>query len=239
MEEILLKSIQVREKNVFEIEEEKRNDTSVREVRFQTMAKTRLYGKYNCEWSKEFVKDILKEKIEDTSQYEIENDLKPIYPITLLTGEVVNDKREYQNSIYWEILKTMYSEKLDKKDGIKRVYYVCEQCGELSMDKTHLHHRTYKNFGKEKATDMIRVCYKCHSEIHKRKVLDRKDYDKEKRENLKVAKEGLGLDCELKFGKYKGLKVEEILKKDKSYLKWLVENANTRFNEEVFSLLIE
>lgn len=218
-------------------EESKRNDMEIRECTSQIIFKKRLYN--GQEWIKTFIKDITKEKVEDTSQYEIENNLQPKYPITLLTGEIVNDKREYQNSEYWNILKTMYSEKLAKKEGIKRVYYVCEECGELSMDKTHLHHRTYKNFGKEKSTDMIRVCYKCHCKIHNRKILDRKEYDKNKRENLKIAKEGLGLDCELKFGKYKGLKVDEVLKIDKSYLKWLFENADTRFSEEVLSLLIE
>lgn len=218
-------------------EESKRNDMEIRESTSQIIFKKRLYN--GQEWIKTFIKDITKEKVEDTSQYEIENGLQPQYPITLLTGEIVNDKREYQNSEYWNILKTMYSEKLAKKEGIKRVYYICEQCGELSMDKTHLHHRTYENFGKEKATDMIRVCYKCHCKIHNRKILDRKEYDKNKRENLKIAKEGLGIDCELKFGKYKGLKVEEVLKIDKSYLKWLFENADTRFSEEVLSLLIE
>ena len=43
----------------------------------------------------------------------------------------------------------------------------------------------------------------------------------------------------LRFGKYKGLKVEEILKIDKGYLKWLFEKAYIRFSEEVLSLLIE
>ena len=240
MEEIkILKSIEVREKDFFEIEEEKRNDLKIQEVRFRVLSIRKLYKLNESEWIKSFIKDLTKEKIEDTSQYEIENNLKPSFPITLLTGETVNDKREYQTSEYWSILKTIYSEKIRKKENIKRNYYLCEQCGELSMDKTHLHHRTYKNFGKEKATDMIRVCYKCHSEIHKRKVLDRKEYDKDKRENLNILENGLGLDCTIKFGKYKGLKIDEILEKDKSYLKWLFENANTRFSEEVLSLLIE
>ena len=240
MEEIkILKRIEVKEKDFFEIEEEKRNDLSIKEVRFRVFTIRKLYKENKMEWIKDFILDLTKEKTKDTSQYEIENNLKPVFPIKLLTGEIVNDKREYQKSEYWDILKTIYSEKLAKKEGIKRVYYVCEQCGELSMDKTHLHHRTYKNFGKEKATDMIRICYKCHSEIHKQKVLDRKEYDKNKRENLNILENGLGLSCELKFGKYKGLKIEEVLKKDKGYLRWLLENANTRFSEEVLSLIIE
>ena len=178
-------------------------------------------------------------KVEDTSQYEIENNLKPIFPITLFSGEVVNNKEEYLKSDYWYYLKRFYKDPKGRKEGIQRSYFVCEQCGSYETTNLHLHHRTYKNYGNENKNELTKICYKCHSEIHKNEILSKKDYKEKRDKNLDLANNGLTLNCELKFGKYKGLKIEEVLKIDKGYLKWLFENAQTRFSEEVLSLLIE
>ncbi len=178
-------------------------------------------------------------KVEDTSQYEIENNLKPIFPITLFSGEVVNNKEEYLKSDYWYYLKRFYKDPKGRKEGIQRSYFVCEQCGSYETTNLHLHHRTYKNYGNENKNELTKICYKCHSEIHKNEILSKKDYKEKRDKNLDLANNGLTFNCELRFGKYKGLKVEEVLKIDKGYLKWLFEKADTRFSEEVLSLLIE
>lgn len=43
----------------------------------------------------------------------------------------------------------------------------------------------------------------------------------------------LGLKNAICFGKYNGQKIEDILNKDKGYIKWLIENTKTEFRKEV------
>lgn len=43
----------------------------------------------------------------------------------------------------------------------------------------------------------------------------------------------LSLDSFLPFGKYKGLQVEGMIRLDPQYMKWLVENTDLTFDEEV------
>lgn len=40
----------------------------------------------------------------------------------------------------------------------------------------------------------------------------------------------LNLDSELPFGKYKGIKVSDVLEKDEQYIEWLKKNTSVRFN---------
>ena len=51
--------------------------------------------------------------------------------------------------------------------------------------------------------------------------------------NKKLEMKKLGLESIIYFGKYNGQKIEEILKKDKSYIKWVIENTKTEFRKEV------
>ncbi len=48
----------------------------------------------------------------------------------------------------------------------KRYKTSCFVCG---SKRTHLHHRTYKNFGKERRKDLISLCKKHHWDAHKSK----------------------------------------------------------------------
>lgn len=42
----------------------------------------------------------------------------------------------------------------------------CYCCGAPRRVGFHLHHRTYKNLGKERLMDLVPVCPGCHKEIH-------------------------------------------------------------------------
>ena len=42
-----------------------------------------------------------------------------------------------------------------------------------------------------------------------------------------------GMDDTLPFGKYKGTEIEEVLEDDPKYLKWMHENTDIEFDEEV------
>jgi uncharacterized protein YbaR (Trm112 family) len=57
--------------------------------------------------------------------------------------------KNYLKSNHWKILKRKYLKK-------------CFVCGE----KAELHHRTYRNIGKEKARDLISLCRKHHYYTH-------------------------------------------------------------------------
>ena len=43
----------------------------------------------------------------------------------------------------------------------------------------------------------------------------------------------IGMDDKLPFGKYKGTEIEEVLSDDPSYLKWMAENTDIKFDDEV------
>ena len=47
----------------------------------------------------------------------------------------------------------------------------------------------------------------------------------------------LKLDDEMPFGKHKGKQVEDLVEDEPSYIRWLVENANTEFDNETLEAL--
>ena len=47
----------------------------------------------------------------------------------------------------------------------------------------------------------------------------------------------LKLDDEMTFGKHKGKQVEDLVEDDPSYIRWLVENAGTEFDNETLEAL--
>lgn len=47
----------------------------------------------------------------------------------------------------------------------------------------------------------------------------------------------LDLDSILSFGKYKGYQLEDVIEDDPNYIKWLIENTQHSFSEEVMQLL--
>lgn len=42
----------------------------------------------------------------------------------------------------------------------------CYVCAKPRDEKFHMHHRTYKNFGKEELEDIVPACPRCHRFIH-------------------------------------------------------------------------
>ena len=70
-------------------------------------------------------------------------------------------------------LRSEYWKSLRHKAQL-RAAFKCEVCGELEiatygLEPFHLHHKTYKNFGKEKLDDVMYMCPECHVEEHKKK----------------------------------------------------------------------
>ena len=51
--------------------------------------------------------------------------------------------------------------------------------------------------------------------------------------NQDDSKMGMNLDDELKFGKYKGSTIREVLSFDGGYIKWLIDNTDHSFSKEV------
>jgi hypothetical protein len=47
----------------------------------------------------------------------------------------------------------------------------------------------------------------------------------------------MNLEGTLKFGKYKGQQVEDVVEDDPGYIRWLVENTDTHFDDEVLETL--
>ena len=65
--------------------------------------------------------------------------------------------KEYLRSSHWKNIKHLC---------LKKKKYCCFICNE-STEILSLHHTTYKNIGKEKINDLVFVCEKCHSGLHK------------------------------------------------------------------------
>lgn len=40
----------------------------------------------------------------------------------------------------------------------------CKACG--TLDKIHLHHKTYDRLGQEKDADLVALCERCHKAVH-------------------------------------------------------------------------
>lgn len=79
---------------------------------------------------------------------------KPI--VCFDTGEVFNNYRDYLLGNHWKEVKQKY-----KRSKLPQHCNVCD-----SKIKLHLHHKTYKRIGKERLTDLIYLCEKCHSFAH-------------------------------------------------------------------------
>lgn len=66
--------------------------------------------------------------------------------------------RDYMLSPEWKAVKLRYLRSHLPKDC-----FVCRAPYENSF---HFHHRTYKNFGRERLLDIVPVCQRCHRLIH-------------------------------------------------------------------------
>ena len=70
-----------------------------------------------------------------------------------------NGSPDYKGMPYKKYLKTAHwqatSKAIRKRDGHK-----CRLCNDGGL--TDVHHRTYENLGREKPTDLITLCRRCH-----------------------------------------------------------------------------
>lgn len=71
------------------------------------------------------------------------------------TGEVCRDYPSYLRSKHWKDVKRRYYSKYG---------YYCKSCN--WKRNLQLHHRTYKNIGNERLTDLESLCVKCHRMEH-------------------------------------------------------------------------
>jgi hypothetical protein len=72
------------------------------------------------------------------------------------TGEICHSYIKYLHSRHWRNFK--------KRRGECKLKQSCVVCG--SNYKLHLHHKTYKNIGKERLMDVDWLCEKCHNYLH-------------------------------------------------------------------------
>lgn len=67
---------------------------------------------------------------------------------------------DYLASDHWRAFKASW---VPRRTRNKRA--VCEFC--LSADRLDLHHRTYKRLGAERPADLVLICERCHSRVHR------------------------------------------------------------------------
>jgi hypothetical protein len=76
------------------------------------------------------------------------------------TGEVVSKSSDYWNTQHWRDFKREY--RLKKfKDGVEH----CEDCGKRDGSYS-IHHKTYARIGRERLSDVVCLCWKCHRKVH-------------------------------------------------------------------------
>lgn len=76
-----------------------------------------------------------------------------------------NSYQEYLNSQHWiDIKKRFYSSKLPTKLNGR---FCCSACFRTDVE-LHVHHRTYKTFGRENLHHLCLLCRPCHNLTHER-----------------------------------------------------------------------
>jgi len=100
-------------------------------------------------------------------------DIKEIEQLTIreLTDLSTNiksilDKKRIKNNkkIYYPYINSPKWKELRR--NVLRYYLKCCRCN--SVDRLCVHHSTYQRLTKEIPSDLYVLCYKCHSEFHKR-----------------------------------------------------------------------
>lgn len=94
-------------------------------------------------------------------EYSEANCLKP--PIRKGKKGKIKKKVHYAN--YDEYLKSKWWRQR-RKQALDKAKNRCERCGEVPDKPLHVHHKSYDRLGREKASDLEVVCYKCHHYEH-------------------------------------------------------------------------
>jgi len=84
------------------------------------------------------------------------------------TGEIVNGS-QYLNTKHWKNTRLRIFKKYDGE---------CQRCRSvIPFESANIHHITYKRIGEEKDSDLILLCRKCHTCVHK-SMKDKKEQNK-------------------------------------------------------------
>jgi len=78
----------------------------------------------------------------------------------MTTAAAVDDYAAYLESAHWHEVR---------RRCLWRWDYRCAVCH--SAQFVDVHHRTYKRLGRERDTDVIALCRKCHTLFHEHRVL--------------------------------------------------------------------
>ena len=207
---------------------EKEDNLIENEKRLQEVKQDRL---------KHRIEEMNIEKVKDTSQEEINTGNHIIYPFEVKTNEkieIINSKKDFMYSKYWNKLKFEYI-RVNRILGKKAT--ICECCGkEFKIEFIQLHHLTYKNIGNEKFNELIRLCFNCHGKIHGKEEITQNENRSQK--DIK-RKNKLTLSSLILIGKYKNdkLTLKALIEKDKKYVQWLVNNDVIRVNDKIKELI--
>jgi hypothetical protein len=70
---------------------------------------------------------------------------------------------------YEQYIKLSPVWKAKRQERLKLDGHACKKCKSDGGDKPlHVHHRTYDRFGgRERITDLVTLCEKCHADVHK------------------------------------------------------------------------
>lgn len=89
-------------------------------------------------------------------------------------------------------LKDKYNEYLrSDKWALKRQQkaqeqnFRCEICDKFLVKGFHIHHKTYKNFGNEKLSDLQFLCEECHINVHCKQKINNTNKNKKVKEQKK------------------------------------------------------
>jgi hypothetical protein len=81
--------------------------------------------------------------------------------VVCLTGERFTDYHKYLHSVHWQNVRDAYRE----SPLYKNRCYVCHSIPSKS-NIMNIHHRSYKNIGRELSQDLVELCRDCHYNVH-------------------------------------------------------------------------
>lgn len=79
--------------------------------------------------------------------------MRTIYCVT--TGEIVNSYKDYLKTNHWKNIRSIIRKKYKNK---------CRSC--KTTENLEVHHKTYKNIGNEKLSNLTLLCRNCHQKAH-------------------------------------------------------------------------
>lgn len=114
------------------------------------------WGAYEGDLCRECQKELAQERQEErAAKAETASTGRERARVVAIKALQVLPYREYLMTDHWDGIR---------KDALRRAGYRCSTCN--ASVPLHVHHRTYENLGREKASDVIALCAPCHSKFH-------------------------------------------------------------------------